>query len=628
MNRSITRWAALGAATMVGAAVLSPLGGLAHAATGTSVYYYVASKSGAPAALYNRVSGAKVSPAGATVKDLRASRDGTRLVDLEAALDGNGNQVQSIRVYDVSGHALSTVASIASDVGSLFFPNISPDGSAVAWSRQDSSGTRLYVKTLATGVTTLLGSDLYQPVFASSTRLIVRDVNGLGYWMPVSGGTPTHITTFPEEAVGMTISPDGTKISWEHELGTVPATADIYVAQLTVDGSGVSLGSVASWIKIATGKDNYAPAFTRAGTKVLFINADNETIGYGQVMAAPVDGSSSPVVVDGTDLVKVVTQAVGEAAPAVPLPQPVTRAATLGGTAARVYWTNPADSRVSQIQVKRYLGSASTPQKTVYVPLPAFSYLDTGLTVGSRYRYTFASVDRSGNVAASPVTRWLLAAGAAPSASDPTSRTTTQAPFSVRFGPGSPGVIWNVDYRVNSAATWTPWVSGRAGTVRTFGSAAATGIAATTSVPGRTYQFRARARDGYGNSTATVTGAATVVPYNQSSAILAGGTTVYSASAWLGSYRRLTATSQYARITLTGNRLQVVAWRCVGCGSFAIYEGSTKIATVKTYWGSTIARSVVFTKYWSTTVTRTVTIRPLGTAGHPAVLLDGFAMRR
>jgi hypothetical protein len=106
---------------------------------------------------------------------------------------------------------------------------------------------------------------------------------------------------------------------------------------------------VASWIKIATGKDNYAPAFTRAGTKVLFINADNETIGYGQVMAAPVDGSSSPVVVDGTDLVKVVTQAVGEAAPAVPLPQPVTRAATLGGTAARVYWTNPADSRVSQI---------------------------------------------------------------------------------------------------------------------------------------------------------------------------------------------------------------------------------------------------------------------------------------
>jgi hypothetical protein len=622
MKKTITRWAALGAATVVGAAVLAPLGGVAHAA-GTSVYYYVASKGGAAPALYNRVTGARISAAGATVRDVRASRDGSRLVDEEAALDGNGNQVQSIRVYDVSGHVLSIVTSVPSAQGcptacvDLRWPNISPDGTRVVWTRFVGAVGTLFSKNLATGTVTNLGDNLDQAVFASSSTLIVRDPNGTGYWMPATGGSPTPISSsFPTEAVGMTVSPDGTKIAWEHELGTVPATADIYVAPLTVSGSGVSLGTVGQWVKIATGKDNYAPAFTRDNLKVLFIHADNETVGYGQVMAAPANGSSAPVVVDGTDLVKVVTQAVGELPPVTVLTQPSPIAAILGGTSATVRWTKPADADVSQILVRRFFGT--TLQKYRFVALPGTSWTDTGLVPGRTYTYTFSSIDRAGreSTAAKP-TRSLNATGALPSYADPTSNATAKLPFAVRFGSGASTVKWTVDYRQNSGS-WKPWLTNATGSSsRGFNGAA-----------GQTYQFRVKGVDAFGNVTPTVAGVRTVVPLNQTSAAISGGTTVSSTSAWLGSYRRLTGTSSYARITLTGNRLQVIAWRCSGCGSFALYENGVRIATVSTYSSSTRVRSVVYTKYWSTNVVRTFTLKPLGTTGHPAVLLDGYAMRR
>jgi hypothetical protein len=90
----------------------------------------------------------------------------------------------------------------------------------------------------------------------------------------------------------------------------------------------------------------------------------------------------------------------------------------------------------------------------------------------------------------------------------------------------------------------------------------------------------------------------------------------------------MTSTSAYARFSLIGNRLQVIGFRCSSCGSFAVYDGATKIATVSTYSSTTVARAVLFTKTYTRSMKRTFTIRPLGTSGHPAVALDGFAMRR
>jgi hypothetical protein len=101
-----------------------------------------------------------------------------------------------------------------------------------------------------------------------------------------------------------------------------------------------------------------------------------------------------------------------------------------------------------------------------------------------------------------------------------------------------------------------------------------------------------------------------------------------SSSSYLGSIRQLRTTASYARVTLTGNRLQVIGIKCSACGKFAIYLGSTKVATVDTYASSTKLRQVLYSATYSNVASRTYTIRPLATAGRPSVDLDGFAMRR
>ncbi|MDP9183812.1 MAG: hypothetical protein M3P04_13670, partial [Actinomycetota bacterium] len=137
-----------------------------------------------------------------------------------------------------------------------------------------------------------------------------------------------------------------------------------------------------------------------------------------------------------------------------------------------------------------------------------------------------------------------------------------------------------------------------------------------------------RVIDEFGNSSAFTASDKAVVPFDQSKATFVGGGAVASSAAYLGSYKRMTTTAQYARVSLVGNRLQVVGWKCSSCGSFAIYDGATKIGTVNSYSATLTPRVTLFTKTYTTSATHTFTIRPLGTVGHPGVVLDGFAMRR
>jgi hypothetical protein len=628
MKHALYRRSSLVVAAVAGAAVLAPLGGVAHAVVVTPIQFYTAIKSGdAYPSLWNRATNTRVSTLGANVIEMRSSRDGSRFVTVEAWLNSAGNQQQSVVVYDVSGRRVAIPQSVPSDTSDLLFPALSPDGTKVVWNRGDHAapGATLLVKDLLTGTVTNLGT-MTQPTFLTPTTLLVRDADQKPYTLPITGGTPTPLASLPDWAIQVTVSPDGTRIAWEDEYYGTPETSEIAVAKLSTSG-GITVGTPKL---TAVGQHNFGPAFSRDGAKVYWVHTDGAG-GAGTIyrLTATWDSNGNPtgvsnVGIDSTSLGNVRFQAFGEKATATSLPLPTTKPATLGGTAARVYWTNPVDSRVSQIQVKRYLGSSTTPQKTAYVPVPGTSYLDTGLTVGSTYTYTFASVDRSGNVGTS-VSRKLTAAGAAPSAADPTSRTTTRAPFPVRFGNALSNVLWSVDYRVNSGATWTSWVTKRAGTVRTFGSAATPVVAATSSVTGQTYAFRSRAFDGFGNSTALVYSARTVVPRDQSGATLYGGTTVSDSRAWYGSYRRMAATSNYTRITLTGNRLQVVGWKCSGCGSFSVWDNGSYLGTFSTSASSTLARVVVLTKTYTSNATHTFTIKPYSAK---PVLLDGFAMRR
>jgi len=632
MKKSITRWAALGAATVVGAAVLAPLGGAAQAAGGVQTQFYTAVKAGdTQSRLYSRASSTPLSPAGASVRELRGSRDGSRFVTVELSLDGSGNQVYSIVVYDVSGRRITTAYTASSATYDLLFPVLSPDGSKVAWNRGEHAtpGAALMVKNLVTGalstLTNTVGATL-QPVFLTDSTLLVRDADLRGYTVPVTGGEPTYLPSLPDKAIDVTVSPNGKAVAWEDEYYGSPVTAEIAVASLSTTG-GITIGTP---VVSQVGQDNFVPSFSRDGKSVYFVHNDGAG-GPGSLRRLTVtyDGNGVPTALGSlgslTAVGPVAYQAIGETVLA-----PATQGATLAGSYATVRWTKPADPRVTKVLVERFLGT--TRQKGVFVSLPALSYRDSGLVIGNKYEYRFTAYTSGGSRGAT-AKRFLVSAAAKPTTPDPTSNGGTRAPFSVKFGVGTSAVRWVVDYRTNGGS-WTRWVNAVSGTTRTFGSPATTGVNATTSALGRTYQFRSRAFDAYGNSTAAFNvantvgvGSPTVVPLDQGAATI-GGTTVASSSAWLGSYRRLTSTSQYARISLYGNRLQVIGWKCGSCGSFAIYDGSTKIATVSTWSSSVKARTVLFAKYYATNATHTFTIRPLGTAGHPAVLLDGFAMRR
>jgi hypothetical protein len=629
MKKAITRVAALGAATVVGAAVLAPLGGLAHAAGGTPTQFYVASKSGEVPGLWSRTNASRLTPAGTRVLDMRGSQDGTRFVDVEVSLDATGSPLWSVVVYDVSGRRLGVTQQADGTTATLNFPALSPDGNTVVWNKF-APGPVLYSKSLVTGVVKNLGA-WREPTFLKPDTLLVRDQDGRGFTIPASGGASTAMPTLPARAIGVTVSPDGTKIAWEDEYYGDPVTAEIGIGDLSFPSGVATLSN--PWIS-SVGHDNFGPSFTRDGSAVEFTHTDGglPTPGPGAIMSVPSTGGTA-VAVDDTSIGNVITQAIGEIPPAATVPHPVPLPAILAGTSATVRWAKPSDPDVSQVLVRRYQGGVL--QRQVLVSMPAITFRDTGLVVGKAYDYTFTAYDRGAR--ASTAATWkLIATSAAPTAYDPTSTASPSAPFSVRFGTGPAGARWTVSYRINNTGTWSPWVNNVPGAVRTFGSGATTGVSSTSGalVPGRTYQFQAHATDGLaapyaGNVTATVASIRTVVPFDQTSATLSGGTPVGNKYAWLGSYYRLISTSSYARITLYGNRLQVIAWRCSGCGSFALYQSGVRIATVSTYSTTgTKVRSVVYTRYWSTNATRSFSIKPLGTAGHPAVLLDGFAMRR
>jgi hypothetical protein len=215
------------------------------------------------------------------------------------------------------------------------------------------------------------------------------------------------------------------------------------------------------------------------------------------------------------------------------------------------------------------------------------------------------------------VTRTLTALAAAPTFADPISRTSTTTTFPVVFGPyRSPSAVFTVDYFGTGDPGWTNWVTDYANRAASF-----------TGVAGKSYTFRVQVKDGLGNSSPLVNSVRAVVPFDQTKATFTGGGNVYTSAAYLGSLRKLWHTTDVARVTLTGNRLQVVGSTCGTCGAFDIYDNGTWVAGVSTYGSVTRLRQVLFTKYYSGIGTHSFSIKPRGTAGHPDVMLDGFAMR-
>jgi hypothetical protein len=565
------------------------------------------------------------------VTDLSSSADGTRVIYSRQSDSG-----QTIVVRDMSGRYVRTVSSLPSTSTSFDIqPVLSPDGKTAVWTRITMGASSFSFSVLKVAVasgspTTLVANRGVLAFLDNGTLLTQSMTNGTYAATTLTGSTETVSGNLPTGADQFMVSPLGDKIAWYED--TTPdasdvSTGDVKVASLTDNGGSWTVGSATT---LSGALDNEQPAFSRDGLSLRWVQYDGN-VGPGDVISRPVD-ASAPAAPLGTTADDELDVAV-TAAPSDDVTAPGAATATpftLNGTTPVIRWTPPADADLSGVLITRRLhGSATKQIDRLYVPAPLASYTDKNLVLGQTYDYTLETVDRAGKIGPA-VSRSLTAIKPGPVFGVPTSAKSTKTTFPVAFAAGalSTTKLW-VDFVPAGGTTWQHWVNGVTGPIRTFGVAGTTGVASTTATAGQSYGFHVKAQDAYGNTSAFVNGTdKAVVPYDQTKASLYGGTTVASTSAYLGSYRRLTTSSQYAKVTLVGNRLQVVGWKCSGCGSFAIYDGATKVATVSTYSASTIARTVLYTRSYSASGTHTFTIKPVGTAGHPAVLLDGFAMRR
>ncbi|MCW2600443.1 MAG: N-acetylmuramoyl-L-alanine amidase family 2 [Frankiales bacterium] len=609
--------------------------------TGSPVLVYVADTQGdGNHGLYSRTSASAAAtplvPPSATrdISEARTSADGSRIVTVE---DDYATSHEQIVVRDVSGRLVRVVEDITvPDSQFVFAPTLSPDGSEVVWSRVSFPGgfdaapvVSLRTAPVAAGAARTIagGSDLVDASYLDATTLIAETTAGSAVTLPAAGGVTTGVAGGPSRASGFTVSPDGSQIAWSSD--TTPdaasaSTADIQIAPFTLapDPSTSQLtATFGAPTTLATDLSNTGPAWSADGTSVTFVKNDGNG-GLGDIYTVPTAGGT-PVVDPTTpnDEIGVASGAVDTVAPAPATTNPF----TLRGTGATLSWTLPGDADLSGVTITRTLAGAAP--KSIQVPAPLTSYADTGLVLGKTYAYSIATVDRSGNTG-TPVVRNLTALTAGATFANPTSATRTTPPFRVTFATGDPSsTLFTVDYRVNGGV-FKSWVANQAGLSRPFG-AASPGAAATTSTPGNSYAFRVTARDAYGNSTAPAVSGSAVVPYDQTKAVFSKAAgTVRSGDRWLGSVMVLKAAGATAKVTLLGNRFQVIGERCTTCGAFDVYSGSTRIGSIDTRAASRQVRAVLFTYTWKSLANRTLTIRARGTATRPSVILDGFAMWR
>ena len=148
--------------------------------------------------------------------------------------------------------------------------------------------------------------------------------------------------------------------------------------------------------------------------------------------------------------------------------------------------------------------------------------------------------------------------------------------------------------------------------------------------PGRAVQYQVRATDRAGNTGAWRTGAAfhlRLASERASAVRYAGPWTPRLASVLLGGASKSSrAAGSTASYSFTGSQVAWIAPRGPTRGSARISIDGRVVATVSLYSSTLLPRRAVFTYAWSSAGRHRITIRVSGTAGHPRVDVDGFAV--
>jgi hypothetical protein len=146
--------------------------------------------------------------------------------------------------------------------------------------------------------------------------------------------------------------------------------------------------------------------------------------------------------------------------------------------------------------------------------------------------------------------------------------------------------------------------------------------------PTHTYQFRVRATDTKGNTSAYAPGPTMTLLTRQetSTAITYVGTwTAHSYSdAYGGALKYATSSTARATFTFSGRSVAWVSPMASNRGIADVYVDGVFVQSVDLFSSTTKPRMIVFTRSWSTSSAHTLQIRVKGTAGRPRVDVDAF----
>jgi hypothetical protein len=388
-----------------------------------------------------------------------------------------------------------------------------------------------------------------------------------------------------------------------------------------------------------------AADFTRTGTATGCVVGT--PAGSGAAYTVPVTGCSQGTVILALDVNTVTT-----GAPATGPTAPVAAAAvTIDRTGPSAVLTRPATPTNA---------TALTFKVTFSEPSAVLDKVDltrtgtaTGCVVGtpvvSGVTYTVYTVPVTGcsagtviltlkaNTVADEASNTGPAAAVASAAVtiDRTIPTATAPVGSVRTGVPLAGTAIPVKL------TWTGADTGGAGILRyelarsTNGGttwAAAVSIATATyatTVPGTagTVRFRVRAVDKAGNAGAWKTGPILTPRLVQGATRSTGTWGTTTSAAYSGGSTRYASTARAsATYTFTGRSVALVTTRAASRGSVKVYVDGVLAGTVSTTATTTAYRSVVWSKTFAASGAHTVKLVVAGTAGHPRVDLDAFAV--